>query len=145
MKYLLDTNLWSELVRPKPNSGVLARYREDWRYCQTAAVVEHEIRYGIARHPSPTRRLQLTQAYDQFFGSAGVTVLPYDAEAARWHAHERTRLEAAGQPRAFADGQIAAIAATHGLILVSRNITDFAGYSGLYLETWFSEQTEPPE
>lgn len=142
MTYLLDTNILSELVRPQPNPGVLARYRQDWRYCQTAAVVEHEIRHGIARHPSPIRQRQLIQAYDQLFGSAGITVLPYDADAARWHARERARLEALGQPRGFADGQIAAIAVTCNLILVTRNRTDFAGYNGLRFETWFSDQAE---
>ncbi len=139
MKYLLDANILSELVRPYPHPGVLMRYQQDWRYCQTAAVIEHEIRYGIARHPSPSRRQALAKAYDQLLGSPGILILPYDAEAARWQAQERARLKARGQPRAFADGQIAAIAVMHGLILVTRNTTDFIGYSGLRIENWFSE------
>lgn len=139
MKYLLDANLLSELVRPSPNPGVLARYQQDWRYCQTAAVIEHEIRYGIARHPSAARRQALAQAYNQLLGSPGIPILPYDTESARWHAQERARLETIGQPRAFADGQIAAIAVTHGLILVTRNTTDFKGYCGLRIENWFAE------
>ena len=138
MKYLLDTNILSELVRPCPNPGVLGRYQQDWRHCQTAAVIEHEIRYGIARHPSPSRRQALAKAYDQLVGSPGMMIIPYDADAARWHAQERARLESVGQPSAFADGQIAAIAVTHGLILITRNTTDFMGYSGLSIENWFT-------
>lgn len=137
MTYLLDTNTLSELVRPLPNAGVLARYQQDWRHCQTAAVIEHEIRYGISRHPSPLRRQALAQAYDQLFDANGIPVLPYDAEAARWQVVERARLDALGQPRSFADGQIAAIAVTRGLILVTRNTADFVGYQGLRIENWF--------
>ena len=137
MKYLLDTNILSELVRPHPEPHVLARYQQDWRHCQTAAVIEYEIRYGIARHPSPLRRQALTLAYDQLLDTNIITVLPYDAEAARWLAVERARLETLGQPRSFADGQIAAIAVSQGLILVTRNTADFAGYCGLRIENWF--------
>ena len=137
MKYLLDTNILSELVRPHPEPNVLARYQQDWRHCQTAAVIEHEIRYGIARHPNPLRRQALTLAYNQLLDSNVITVLPYDAEAARWHAVERARLETLGQPRPFADGQIAAITVSRGLILVTRNTADFAGYCGLRIENWF--------
>ena len=138
MKYLLDTNILSELVRPCPNPGVLGRYQQDWHHCQTAAVIEHEIRFGIARHPSPSRRQALAKAYDQLVGSPGMMIIPYDADAARWHAQERARLESVGQPSAFADGQIAAIAVTRGLILVTRNTRDFMGYSGLSIENWFT-------
>ena len=139
MTYLLDTNILSELVRPDPSPGVLARYQRDWRHCQTAAVIEHEIRYGIARHPSLSRQQALAKAYDQLLGAPGMVILPYDAPAARWHARERARLETMGLPRAFADGQIAAIAATCGLILVTRNTMDFISYSGLCTENWFAE------
>lgn len=100
-------------------------------------MLEHEIRYGIARHPSPLRRQALAHAYDQLFDAQGIPVLPYDAAAARWQAVERARLEALGQPRSFADGQIAAIAVTRGLIQVTRNTADFAGYQGLRIENWF--------
>lgn len=138
MKYLLDTNILSELVRPRPNSNVLARFHQDWRSCLTAAVVEYEIRYGIARNPNPSRRHVLVTAYDRLIGPHGITILPYDTDAARWHAQERARLETLGQPRPLADGQIAAIAVTRGLILVTRNTADFFGYSGLRIENWFS-------
>lgn len=141
MKYLLDTNILSELVRPHPDPNVLAHYQHHWRHCQTAAVIEHEIRYGIARHPSLQRRQVLAQAYDQLLDANGITVLPYSSQAARWHAEERARLEALGQPRPFADGQLAAIAVTCSLILVTRNTTDFSDYSGLCIENWFAMST----
>ncbi len=61
---------------------------------------------------------------------------PYDDVAATWHAGERARLERAGKPRPFADGQIAAIAAVNELVLVTRNVKDFKSFRGLELTDW---------
>ena len=68
--------------------------------------------------------------------SIKMTILPYDEQAAEWHAKERARLASLGQMPAFVDGQIAAIAKVNGLILVTRNTSDFNKYSGLKLENW---------
>jgi tRNA(fMet)-specific endonuclease VapC len=53
-------------------------------------------------------------------------------------ASERTRLTALGLPPAYADGKIAAIAYTNGLILLTHNISDFAGFKDLKIEDWLS-------
>lgn len=65
-------------------------------------------------------------------------VLPFDTEAATWQANERARLRRLGQPPAYADSQIAAIAAINGLVLVTRNLDDFRAFEGLTMENWFS-------
>ena len=59
------------------------------------------------------------------------------AEAAHWHATEWSRLVGLGQTPAFADGQIAAVAAVNSLVLVTRNVADFAAFQGLVIENWF--------
>ena len=64
-------------------------------------------------------------------------ILPYEESAAQWHARERARLESIGRTAGFADGQIASIAVTTNLILVTRNLKDFDGFEGLHLENWF--------
>ncbi len=71
--------------------------------------------------------------------ASGLTVLPYDTTAALWHGEQRARLEARGLKPPFADGQIAAIAATQGLVLVTRNTSDFELFDGLQLLNWFSQ------
>jgi tRNA(fMet)-specific endonuclease VapC len=68
--------------------------------------------------------------------SINITILPYGEQAAEWHAKERARLATLGQMPALVDGQIAAIAKVNGLILVTRNTSDFNRYSGLKLENW---------
>ena len=98
----------------------------------------HELHYGVERL-APGRRRDKLAHYIVEVVQASLPVLPYDAEAARWHARERARLERAGNTRPFADGTIAAVAATRGLILVTRNTDDFAGFNGLHIENWFEE------
>ena len=66
-------------------------------------------------------------------------VLPDDRQAALWHGEQRARLESKGVRPAFADGQIAAIAATQELVLVTRNPRDFAAFEGLQVVNWFSQ------
>jgi tRNA(fMet)-specific endonuclease VapC len=74
-------------------------------------------------------------------------ILPYDEAAATWHGEERARLEALGRPAPFVDGQIAAIAHVHGLVLVTTNDKDFARFKGLPVENWSKRhartKTEP--
>jgi tRNA(fMet)-specific endonuclease VapC len=66
-----------------------------------------------------------------------LTILPYDREAALWHAEETARLAAQGRMPPFIDGQIAAIAIVNRLTLVTRNTDDFADFAGLNVENWF--------
>jgi tRNA(fMet)-specific endonuclease VapC len=68
-----------------------------------------------------------------------LTVLPYDKIAASWHARERARLTRKGKTPSFTDGEIAAIAAVNGLVLVTRNTRDFASFSDIRVESWFSD------
>lgn len=68
--------------------------------------------------------------------AATLPILPYDARAAALHAQERARLGALGRTPPFADGQIAAIAQTNQLILVTFNTAEFADFAGLALEDW---------
>jgi len=67
---------------------------------------------------------------------ARVCALPYDDRAAEWHAAERVRLERAGKPAPFADAQIAAVAATNGLTVVTANLADFRAFKGVKVTNW---------
>ncbi|MBB6375521.1 tRNA(fMet)-specific endonuclease VapC [Pseudonocardia eucalypti] len=136
--YLLDTNVLSEAARPAPDSRVLARLAEVEGNAAISAVTWHELRFGVRRLP-PCRRRDALEVFVSEV-SARFPVIPYDERAASWHAVERARLEQAGFSRAFADGQIAATAATNALVLVTRNTADFAGFSGLMTENWWTNQ-----
>ncbi|HLL62483.1 MAG TPA: type II toxin-antitoxin system VapC family toxin [Propionibacteriaceae bacterium] len=132
--YLLDTNVISEPTRSRPTPAVLARLQAAIDRCAVAAITWHELRFGIERLPDGRRKESLTD-YLRLLAPQ-VPILPYDQRAADWHARMRAREAGSGATRPFADGQIAAIAAVHGLTLVTRNLPDFVGIDGLLVESW---------
>lgn len=133
MRYLLDTNVISEPTRPNPSQLLLDRLAQAFDESAMSAVSLHELRYGIERLPSGKKRDEI-EAYIMGIISIKIPTLPYDTEAARWHAIPRARLVARGRTPTSADGQIAA---TNNLILVTRNTKDFEGYEGLKLQNWW--------
>jgi tRNA(fMet)-specific endonuclease VapC len=135
---LLDTNVLSEPMRQQPDTAVMAQLEEGGHRLHTASVVIHELRYGVQRLPKGRRRARL-DSYLQTVLASGLTVLAYGTTAALWHGEQRASLEARGLKPPFADGQIAAIAATQGLVLVTRNLSDFEVFDGLQLLNWFDE------
>ena len=136
-RYLLDTNILSEPVKPTPSATVVEQLRRHHHESVTAAPVWFELVHGVEQMPASHRRDRLVQ-YIQELNDSDLQVLGYDKIAADWHAREHTRLQAVGQIRPFVDGQIAAIAAVHGLVLVSRNLSDFKLFAGLTVENWFN-------
>ena len=137
LKYLLDTNILSEPLRPHPNDGVMSSLRESSGQLSTATVVYHEMFFGCYRLPKSSRKRQVIESYLKQEIEPKLPLLPYDAEAARWHAMERARLTAMGKPPPFVDSQIAAIAETNSLILVTNNVSDYSNFSNLTIENWY--------
>ena len=135
MAYLLDTNVLSEPLRPSPDASVVEHLREHRSDLLTAAPVRHELVFGAARLPA-SRRRRAIERYLQDVVWATMPILAYDAAAAEWHARERARLAAMGNPRPFVDGQIAAIARVGELVLVTANVADFALFTELTVEDW---------
>jgi tRNA(fMet)-specific endonuclease VapC len=134
LQYLLDTNVLSEPMRPAPDAGVIDHITDAGSSIATAAPVWHEIRFGWLRLPPGKRRRAIEAIIDAM--AAALVVLPYDTSAAAWHARQRARLTRIGRPPPFVDGQIAAIAAVNHLVLVTRNVRDFSGFTGLKIESW---------
>jgi len=135
LKYLLDTNIVSEPLRPKPRRGVLRKLGRHEEEIAIPSLVWHELLYGAARLPVSRKR----DAIERFLEEVVLTSMPildYDREAAEWHASERARLTSRGEMPAFVDGQIAAIAVVHGLTLVTLNVREFSRFDGLTVVRW---------
>lgn len=136
LKYLLDANILSEPTKKQPNPHVLRQLEmHAGEYC-TAVTVWHKMHYGLERLPDSPRKLSL-MAYLAFLDQSGLPVLPYEKPAGQWLAQERGRLSKQGITIPFADGEIAAVAFSHQLTLVTRNVTDFSMYEHLTVENWF--------
>ncbi|WP_420636101.1 type II toxin-antitoxin system VapC family toxin [Candidatus Palauibacter sp.] len=120
--YLLDTNVVSELRRPKPHGGVLAWFREipeaDLRI---SAVTIGEIQAGIeiTREQNPVKAAELEDWLGQVLKT--FDVLPVDAAAFReWAGLMRRQSETLLQ-----DALIGAVATVHRLTVATRNVRDF--------------------
>lgn len=134
-RYLLDTNIISEPLRPTPNPKILERLRENQDQLAIASIVWHELLFGCYRLPDSGRRSAIEE-YLQRVVATSIEILPYDGHAARWHASERARLALAGRTPPFADGQIAAVARTNDLILITLNLMEYDGFRDLRVEDW---------
>lgn len=130
---LLDTNVLSELIRPRPHLAVVAwfeAYHENMVF--TSAVSQAEMLLGVALLPSGKRREALAKAVDNMFAQSFVgRNLAFDAAAAHEYALLAASRRRIGLPISTEDAQIAAIALSRKLLLATRNTKDFSGIHGL--------------
>jgi tRNA(fMet)-specific endonuclease VapC len=135
VRWLLDTNIVSELARERPSAEVMRRFAQHEHELALPAVVWHELLYGVARLPAGQRRELLSNFVEQVAGA--LPTLAYGAAVARVHAQLRADSAARGRVLSEPVAQIAATALAHGLTLVTRNGRDFEGIAGLRVENWF--------
>jgi predicted nucleic acid-binding protein len=135
---VLDTNVVSELMRPTPSPAV-----ETWMSAQPAsgmfisAVTEAELRYGLALLPNGQRqRRLLAQAEAMFAEDFAGRILPFDSAAAAAYAPIAAARRLAGRPILQADAQIAAIAASRGAAIATRNVADFEECGIAVVDPW---------
>lgn len=121
-----------------PDPGVLDMLDKHGGECAISAHVWHELRYGVARLQRGKRR-DVLEAFLRDVVHPTLPILPYDERAAEWLAAERVRLEKAGKRMAVVDGQIAAVAATNGVPVITANVADFASFKGLSVQNWMSQ------
>jgi predicted nucleic acid-binding protein len=122
MAYLFDTDAISELLKPRPAAGYVRWLAAVPREEQlTSAVVVGELYEGAFRSSAVARHLENIEKRVL----PAVTVLSYDAAAARVYGEIRAHLESAGRSLADADLQIAATALLHDLELVTGNVKHF--------------------
>jgi tRNA(fMet)-specific endonuclease VapC len=134
LKYLLDTNILSEPIRPEPNLQILKKLKQHKDEIATASLVWHELLFGCKRLPV-SRKRQILEQY-LYETVSKMPILPYTEEAAEWHAQERARLSLIGKTPPFVDGQIAAIAKAYGLIIVTVNVSDYEFFDEVIIEDW---------
>lgn len=130
-RYLLDTNIISNVVKPKPSEPLMAwlsEQRDEDLFISSLTVAE--IRRGILEKPRGKKR----DALDAWFaGPEGPQalfagrVLPFDDKAGLIWARLMADGKSAGRPRSGLDMIVAAIAGTNDCVVVTDNERDFAG------------------
>ncbi len=132
MRYLLDTNIVSEMIR-NPQGRVTARVRTVGEaQVATSIIVAAELRYGAAKK----RSARLTAQVEAVLGS--IEVLPFEEPADRVYGVLRSGLEQKGQPIGGNDLLIAAQALSLGFTLVTANEREFAKIDDLACENWLA-------
>ena len=135
MRYLLDTNIISDLVR-NPQGKVARHVRTvGEKHVCTSIIVAAELRYGANKKGSP----RLSSQLDAVLGA--LEVLPFEAPADKSYGLLRTRLEQAGTPIGANDLLnndllIAAQALALGYVIVTDNEKEFSRVKGLRLQNW---------
>lgn len=104
-RFLLDTNILSEPLRPHPNSNVVRMLQQHERLIATATVVLHELLFGCYRLPAQSNKRQIIEVYLHREVRQKIPLLSYDIAAAEWFALERARLVSVGKTPAYGDGQ----------------------------------------
>ena len=135
LRYLLDTSVVSAPVAKKPNPRLVRRIEAHAHESAIAAPVWHELIFGIRRLPRGRRRDALAAYVEEVVG-ASLPILAYDEAAAAWHALERARLESLGTPAPYVDGEIAAVAKTNDLTVVTTNPRHFNRFTDLTVQDW---------
>jgi tRNA(fMet)-specific endonuclease VapC len=130
MRYLLDTNIVSDLIR-NPLGRVARHIRKvgEAQVC-TSIIVAAELRYGATKRGSP----RLSSQLEAVLGA--LAVLPFEVPADATYGLLRTRLEQVGRPIGATDLLIAAQTLSLGYTLVTDNEKEFAHVADLRRENW---------
>jgi len=123
MRFLLDTCTVSELVKPRPDAGVVAWMQDqpDETLCLSAVTVA-ELTRGVRKLPNGKRRRGLERwLAEQIIGVFADRILAFDHLVGDTWAEIVVESEASGRLLSILDSLIAATAQHHGLTLVTRN------------------------
>ena len=124
---ILDTNILAEFMSPPPSETVVEWLNtQDPMSLYITSISIGEVCYGLQAMPEGKRRRLLEDRFEQFMVTAFASrILNFDEPAARVYGELRAYRKKIGRPLSDFDGQIAAIARTHGFSLATRNVRDF--------------------
>ena len=131
MRYLLDTNIISNVTKPEPSEALLA-----WMADQTdtdlfiSSLTVAEIRRGVLEKPAGRKRDQLEAWFTGPEGPQALfagRILAFDEKAGMIWARLMADGRARGRPRSGLDTIVAAIAEAYGCVVVTDNEKDFQG------------------
>ena len=134
---ILDTNVVSEAMKPEPNPVVRAWLNDqEAETLYLSSVTLAELLFGIAALPSGKRKEMLALTLEGLMGLFKDRVLPFDVEAARHYADLAVVAKVSVRGFPTPDGYIAAIAASRGFIVASRDTAPYEAASVTVIKPW---------
>jgi hypothetical protein len=134
---LLDTNVVSEAMKPVPDDAVrgwLDEQAAETLYLSSVTIAE--LMFGIGALPKGNRKDKLASALDGVMELFADRVLPFDIDAARHYADLAVKARAAGKGFPTPDGYIAAIAASKGFVVATRDTSAFDAAGVEVIDPW---------
>jgi tRNA(fMet)-specific endonuclease VapC len=132
MRFMLDTNIVSDMIRNPAGKAASAMAREGDATVCTSIVVASELRYGCAGKGSAKLLMKVEELL------AEIPVLPLDVPVDAEYGALRAELESAGQTIGHNALFIAAHACALGTTLVTANTGEFTRIRGLKVENWLA-------
>jgi len=131
--FIFDTDIYTNVIRKSPSKTLINRLKKVPRRDQfTTTITIGEVYYGIMKVSNKTKLLKLFE--DVLLPRA--TILSFDFSAAKKYGEIRSFLEKQGTPLAHADLQIASIALSMNMTLITGNLKHFQRVPGLAVENW---------
>jgi len=131
--FIFDTDIYTNVMKKIPSKKLIDRLKKVPRKDQfTTAITIGEVFYGIMKSSNMLRLLKLFEA----ILLPRVTILPFDFLAGKKYGEIRSLLEKQGTPLEHADLQIASIALSRNMTLITGNIRHFKRVPNLKIENW---------
>ena len=131
IRFMLDTNMIAYAKNRRPAAVLQRLLQHDPSEISISAITMAELEYGICHSSRPEQNRMALMLF-----LSGITILPFEAEAALEYGEIRQKLQSSGQPLGGNDMLIAAHARSLGLTLVTHNAREFSRIDGLALEDW---------
>jgi tRNA(fMet)-specific endonuclease VapC len=130
LKYMLDTNICIYTIKEKP-ARVRDRFIQHQGQLSISVITLMELYYGAEKSSAPETNLAVVAGF-----ASRLEVLNFTPQAAMHTGQVRAELARQGTPIGPYDAEIAGHARSHGLILVTANIGEFARVEGIRIENW---------
>ena len=135
---ILDTNVVSEFMRPKPEERVLRWLDQQPRASiWTTSVTVFEIRFGLETMPAGKRRIAFMASFERWLGEVvEQRIAGYDETAARRSAELAAERQRIGRPGELRDTMIAGIVLASHAKLATRNVKHFEEIAPSLVNPW---------
>ena len=134
---LFDTNVLSELVRPRPDARVVAFVRAQ-NDPFISVLTLHELTYGAERAPAPARRAKLIAWIGALRAQFANRIVIIGENIAEQAGRLRAAAEGQGRPTEAIDSLIAACALARGAAVATRNVDDFGVLGVPVVNPWIA-------
>ncbi len=138
MRYLVDTNVISEVMKASPSESVLNWLKLHEYDLFLSVVTVEELRFGELMMSQGKRKKKLHEMIDFVLEKYASRILIFDAVSAELCAEYHNQAIKSGRTPTFEDLMIAAIATTNECVLVTRNVRNF-NYLGIELFNPFED------